>query len=111
MEKRIVIIGGGFAGSLIARKLQNRYSVTLIDSKDYFEFTPSVLRTIVEPKHIEKIQVRHKEYLQKTVVVKDTATDINNEEVMTPTHKFPYDYLVVCTGSTYKVPIKGEMLL
>jgi len=106
MQKRVVIIGGGFAGTCVARKLQNHYSVTLIDSKDYFEFTPSVLRTIVEPQHAEKIQAQHLAYLQKTVVIKEYATDITNKEVITPTRVFAYDYLVICTGSSYKSPIK-----
>jgi NADH dehydrogenase FAD-containing subunit len=35
----------------VAKALEGSFRVTLIDNKDYFEFTPSVLRTIVEPKH------------------------------------------------------------
>ena len=61
--KKVVIIGGGFAGSTVAKKLQNYFDVTLIDGEDYFEFTPGVLRVIVKPKHFAKIQVPHKEYL------------------------------------------------
>lgn len=106
MQKRVVIIGGGFAGTYVARKLQNNYSVTLIDSKDYFEFTPSVLRTIVEPQHIKKIQAIHAEYLPKTVLIKDYVTGVSSNEVLTQTNTFPYDYLVVCTGSAYNAPIK-----
>ena len=35
--KKVLIIGGGFAGSIITKKLENKFDVTLIDSKDYFE--------------------------------------------------------------------------
>lgn len=106
MEKRVVIVGGGFAGTYVARKLQNSFKVTLIDSKDYFEFTPSVLRTIVEPEHIGKIQALHRNYLKNTVVIRGNVIDINSNEVITPTHTFPYDYLVISTGSNYNAPIK-----
>jgi NADH dehydrogenase FAD-containing subunit len=47
----VVIVGGGFAGAYVAKALEDCFRVTLVDNKDYFEFTPSVLRTIVEPNH------------------------------------------------------------
>eukprot|EP00659_Diplonema_papillatum_P009769 gene9769-15165_t len=46
---RVVILGGGYCGVRVAQKLQMTHDVTLVDSKDYFENTPSVLRTIVDP--------------------------------------------------------------
>jgi hypothetical protein len=36
-----------------AQYLEDHFHVSIIDNKDYFEFTPSVLRTIVEPHHIQ----------------------------------------------------------
>ena len=41
--KKLIILGGGFAGAKIAKALENIYDVILIDSKDYFEFTPGIL--------------------------------------------------------------------
>ena len=38
-EKTVVIIGGGFAGSVAAKKLESKFNVILIDKKKYFEFT------------------------------------------------------------------------
>ena len=40
VRKNVVIIGGGFAGTLCARELEHYFNVTLIDRKEYFEFTP-----------------------------------------------------------------------
>ena len=54
--KKIVVIGGGFAGSYIARELQKDFNVVLIDRKDYFEFTPGILRCLVEPEHLKNIK-------------------------------------------------------
>ena len=108
MKKRVVIIGGGFAGSTAARKLENDFDVTLIDAKDYFEFTPSVLRTIVEPEHIKKIQVLHKNYFNRAVIVNGNAKEVNKKYVIVSKNKFPYDYLVICSGSEYNLPMKGR---
>ena len=104
----VVIIGGGFAGSTIARKLENDFDVTLIDTKNYFEFTPSVLRTIVEPEHIKKIQSLHKNYLSKAVVVKGSVKGIAKKHVTVSGRKFPYDYLAICSGSEYNLPMKSK---
>ena len=108
MQKRVVIIGGGFAGSTAARKLEDDFNVTLIDTKDYFEFTPSVLRTIVEPEHIQKIQSLHKSYLNRAVIVKGNVKEVNKKYAMVSKNKFPYDYLVICSGSEYNLPMKGK---
>jgi hypothetical protein len=39
-KKKLVIVGGGYAGTYAAVKLQNHFDTTLIDTKSYFEFTP-----------------------------------------------------------------------
>ena len=40
-KQKIVVIGGGFAGSTIAKRLETEYEVTLIEKRDYFEFVPA----------------------------------------------------------------------
>ena len=80
--KKVVIIGGGFAGAYAAKNLEIDFGVTLIDSKDYFEFTPSILRTIVEPRHITKIQVLHSHYLKNADFIRGVVKEINVREVI-----------------------------
>ncbi len=107
--KRLIIIGGGFAGSRIAKRLEplsRTLSVTLIDTKDFFEFTPGILRTIVEPDHLRKVQVLHSHYLRYASLLTDTVTDVSYTHVHTPHHRLAYDYLVIASGSTYRQPIK-----
>ncbi|MDO8460552.1 MAG: FAD-dependent oxidoreductase [Nanoarchaeota archaeon] len=106
--KRLVIIGGGFAGTHIAKKLENKFEVTLIDNKDYFEFTPGVLRTIVEPLHIKKIQSLHTNYLKKAKVILGRVTNLTDKEVYSNNKKIPFDYLVICSGSSYNLPFKEK---
>ncbi len=107
-KKKVVVIGGGFAGSTIARKLEGDFDVTLIDNKEYFEFTPSILRVIVEPKHLKKIQVLHKDYLKKSKIILGEVKSINLKEVLVNKKKIPFDYLALCSGSRYSSPIKAN---
>ena len=54
-KRRVVIVGGGFAGRTARRLLQRDFEVVLLDGKGYFEYTPSILRCLVEPSHAKKV--------------------------------------------------------
>ena len=41
-RKRIVIVGGNFAGLTAAIKLSRRYAVTVIDPSKHFEWLPNI---------------------------------------------------------------------
>lgn len=60
-RKRVVIVGGQFAGRKVEALLSGRpqFTVALVDAKDFFEYTPSVLRALVEPATLGHILVRH----------------------------------------------------
>jgi apoptosis-inducing factor 2 len=110
-KKRIVIVGGGFAGSYCAKNLEDDFDVTLVDTKNYFEFTPSVLRSLVNPKRLDKIEIRHFDYLKDSKIVIGRAKKIDDKYVYVGTKKFGYDYLIICSGSKYKSPFKEENLI
>lgn len=105
---KVVVIGGGFAGSLVAKKLEKDFDVTLIDTKDYFEFTPGILRSIVEPKHVRRIQVLHSHYLRRAKVIVGHVKDVTKDFVRLNGKKVSFDYLVVSSGSTYNLPFKEQ---
>ena len=110
----IVIIGGGFAGAYSAQQLERlkkECSVTLIDSKDHFEFTPSVLRVLVEPEHVTKIRAPHRTYLKLASVITDAVVAVDAKNVRCRNHLVPYDILIICAGSSYETPIKGKDIL
>ncbi|GAM19741.1 hypothetical protein SAMD00019534_029160 [Acytostelium subglobosum LB1] len=110
-RKRVVVVGGGFSGSMVAQQLENDFQVTLIDTKDYFEFTPSILRTIVEPTHIKSIQVLHSHYLKHTNVVQKEVTGVHKGEVVLDDRTVPFDYLVLNSGSSYNSPFKESSVV
>jgi len=107
--KRVLVIGGGFAGSTVARKLETRFDVTLVDTKDYFEFTPGILRTLVEPSHLRKIQVMHNHYLKRAKFIRSEVSELRlNEATLDDGKKISFDYAVICSGSKYNSPIKEQ---
>ncbi|MBX4212434.1 FAD-dependent oxidoreductase [Candidatus Pacearchaeota archaeon] len=109
--KKVVVIGGGFAGAYCARNLEKDFHVTLIDNKDYFEFTPGVLRTIVEPAHIKKIQILHSHYLHHAEIIIGDVTEISEREVVVKGKKHSFDYLIICSGSSYSSPFKEKNIV
>ena len=110
--KKLVIIGGGFAGTHIAKSLEQNFKTTLIDTNDYFEFTPGILRTIVEPNHLKKIQSLHKNYLKKTKIIVGCAIEVGNDYILIDKKsKIGFDYLVICSGSHYNKPIKEQNIV
>ena len=107
--KKVVIIGGGFAGTTVAKKLNGKCNLTLIDTEDYFEYTPGILRVLVEPEHYKKLHVKHKDYLSNTKVVVGHVKKIeDNKVILASNEKINYDYLVIASGSNYNNPIKEE---
>jgi apoptosis-inducing factor 2 len=113
--KNIVIIGGGFAGSHAAKKLEKvkGFYVTLIDQKEYFEFTPSILKAITYTNYLNKIQVKHTQYLKNSNFILGKVNKISKNHVYlkNPLEKIPYDYLVIATGSSYVLPFKHHETL
>uniref|UniRef100_A0A1J3EB76 Apoptosis-inducing factor-like protein A n=1 Tax=Noccaea caerulescens TaxID=107243 RepID=A0A1J3EB76_NOCCA len=97
--RRVVVIGGGIAGSLAAKSLQFDADVTLIDPKEYFEITWASLRSMVEPSFAERTLINHKSYLKNGRVVTSPAINITETDVTTADGSvIGYDYLVIATG-------------
>lgn len=105
-KKQVVVIGGGYAGTFAAAGMEHDYKVTLIEPKDFFEFTPSRLRSIVEPQHTARIQVEHRNILSKTKIVNDKVVRVSEGVVYTECNPLPipYDYLIIASGSRYPDP-------
>ncbi|XVE59641.1 hypothetical protein DITRI_Ditri05aG0062400 [Diplodiscus trichospermus] len=104
-KKRVVIVGGGIAGSLLAKSIQFYADITLIDPKEYLEIPWASLRNMVEPSFAERSVINHRDYLTNGRVVASAAINITDTEVLTADGRLiVYDYLIIATGHRDSVP-------
>jgi len=102
---RIVIVGGGFAGIALARKLRNQpVQVVLIDKHNYHTFQPLLYQvatggleagSIAYP--IRKIVQEYKDFYFRLARVNEI--DTKNQCIRADIGDLHYDYLVLATGS------------
>lgn len=104
-KKRLVVIGGGFAGLKLATKLSgSNFQVILIDKNNYHQFQPlfyQVATSGLEPSSIS-FPLRKIFQGKENVCIRITeVTSINREarEVHTPLGSVNYDYLVIAIGT------------
>jgi len=108
-RKRVVIIGGGFAGIAAARALRRiDADVVLIDRRNHHIFQPllyQVATAVLAPAEIAA-PIRQIEGKQKNLTVmmaEVTAIDLSSRSVAVSylasgTHKIPFDFLIVAAG-------------
>jgi len=107
---RLVIVGGGFCGSVLAKRFdaEDEFDITLIDENGFFEFYPSIPQLITDLDHGSKVELRLDSFLYNTEVVKEEANKITPEFVETSENRFEYDYLVICTGAAYPIRLDNR---
>ncbi len=105
-KKHIVILGAGFAGLQLARRIdEDMYEITLIDQYNFHQFQPlmyQVATARLEPSSIS-FPLRKVFQQKKHVHVRLAQIgelDIVNEKVHTNAGDFRYDFLVIATGCT-----------
>lgn len=126
-SKKVVVIGGGFAGMQAVFDLSKTCEVTLVDTKAYFEYTPGALSAMVgggpmrrykgSENSGERIGELHKSYEKMCEragarfahAADDGVKSVCEEYVSVRTageegeenKKLEYDYLIIATGSNY----------
>jgi len=102
---RIVIIGGGFAGISLAKKLRNKkVQVVLLDKHNYHNFQPLMYQVAtggLEPDSIaypiRKIVQEYKDFYFRLAEVREI--DAKNNTIYADIGELKFDYLVIATGS------------
>jgi NADH:ubiquinone reductase (H+-translocating) len=108
-QKRVVIIGGGFAGIAAARALRRRdVEVVLIDRRNHHIFQPllyQVATAVLAPAEIAAPirQIDEKQTNLTVMLAEVTTVDLNSRsvDVSYPTsgaHRIPFDFLIVAAG-------------
>ncbi|WP_299532628.1 NAD(P)/FAD-dependent oxidoreductase [Ulvibacterium sp.] len=104
-QKRVVIIGGGFAGISLAKKLKNLdVQVVMIDKHNYHTFQPllyQVSTSGLEPDSIaypiRKVLKRLKNFHFRWATVE--RVEPHNSRINTNIGSLSYDYLIIATGT------------
>lgn len=105
-QKRIVIIGAGFAGLKLAQQLLGSgYQIVIIDKNNYHQFQPlfyQVATAGIEPSSIlfplRKIFQKQKDVYIRVAEV--YSIDTEKKELQTSLDTVWYDYLVIATGAS-----------
>lgn len=110
--KRVVIIGAGFGGLQIAKRLnRNYFQVVLLDKNNYHTFQPllyQVATAVLEPDSIAYsirniIKYNNNFYFR---VAKVYNIDPNQNKIYSNIGNINYDYLIIATGSTTNFFVK-----
>ena len=105
MKKRILILGGGYAGLACAIKLESilgadKADVTLISKHDYHYQSTLLHRVALGTYSSRKARIFYRKILAKTAFIKDTITkiDVSKNQVHGNLGCYEYDYLVIALG-------------
>jgi len=108
MGHRVVIVGGGFAGLYAAQALgREPVEVTLIDRRNFHLFQPLLYQVAtggLSPGEISSPLrfVLHKQKNTQTLLGEVVDIDVATREViLSDNSRYPYDTLIVATGSTH----------
>jgi NADH:ubiquinone reductase (H+-translocating) len=104
LKKKVIVIGGGFAGIQIVRRLdENLFDVLLIDKINHHQFQPlfyQVATSQLEPSSIS-FPLRHIFRNKKNVQIRlAEVLKVNQTEnsIITTVGSFSYDWLVIAIG-------------
>src|SRR5690606_17402386 len=103
--KRVVIIGGGFGGLRLARKLSTKdFQVVLLDKHNYHTFQPLLYQVAtagLEPDSIahaiRQIFAKKENFYFRIANVEKIETE--SQTVFSDIGNLHYDYLIIATGS------------
>lgn len=105
-QKRVVIVGGGFAGLKVANKLaKSGMQIVLVDRNNYHQFPPLIYQIAsagLEPSSIafpfRKLMQRKRDVFFRKAEVRHIFHEKNI--IQTSIGKLHYDYLVLAAGAT-----------
>jgi len=109
MEKKIIILGGGYAGVLTAKKLAKRFKkddtvqITLIDKNRYHTMMTELHEVAANRVDEDSVRISLRKIFagRKVNVITDkiSAIDYEKQTLTGELDVYPYDYLVMAAGS------------
>lgn len=105
-KKRVVVIGGGFAGITFINNIdENLYQTVLIDQNNYHQFQPLIYQVTSSGLEAASIcfpfrRLFHKKNDFHFRLTKVLSVDSQQKTIKTELGSLSYDYLVICAGAT-----------
>lgn len=107
--KRVVIVGGGYAGTALARALDPVAEVVLVEPRDRFFHNVAAIRAVAEPALLDQIALPYDRLLKKGAVVCGRAEKLTDRTVkLSNGDVVEGDIMIVATGSQYARPFKPQ---
>ena len=107
-KPRLVIVGGGYLGSDLAKSLDAVMDVTLIERATHFTHAPAMIRAMVDPSLLDQALIPYDRLLGRGRVVRGEAVSVDGAGVeMADGSRIEGDYVVLATGSSNVAPFKS----
>jgi apoptosis-inducing factor 2 len=103
----VLVIGGGYGGTMVAKALDSEADVTLIDPREAFVNAAASLRALTQPEWAPNAFFPFETVLERGRVIQDRAVSVDPGGVtLASGERVEADYLVLATGSSYSFPAK-----
>jgi NADH dehydrogenase FAD-containing subunit len=107
----VVVVGGGYGGTAVAKALDETTNVVLVEPKDAFMHNVAALRALVDPSWLPRIFLPYAGLLANGRVVRDRAAVVEPGRVVTASgEEIAADYIVLASGSSYPFPAKTDLV-
>jgi len=115
-KPRVLVVGGQFAGLFVARDLKAHFHVTIVDAKEFFEYTPGILRCYVKPAHFDSLSFTLQPIIERSMGVKFIWGEVKELDGTKQVAKvlpiytqengesydyIKYDYCIICAGCNF----------
>lgn len=101
MRKQIAIVGGGYAGIELARKLEKLADVTVIEENSHFVHSVASIRALVVPELLDKVLIPYDKVLRQGKVLRGRAVAVDGAGVtLADGRRVLAHYIVLATGSS-----------
>ena len=107
MTARVVVVGGGYGGASVAKRLDDVADVVLVEPKDAFVHATAALRAAVDVDWQSRVFFPYDALLTRGRIVHDWARRVSPTRVqLSPFESIAADYVVLATGTAYPFPAK-----
>eukprot|EP00164_Ancoracysta_twista_P001257 GFYU01001649.1.p1 GENE.GFYU01001649.1~~GFYU01001649.1.p1 ORF type:complete len:375 (-),score=130.38 GFYU01001649.1:97-1221(-) len=105
-SKKVVVLGGGYAGLWVTSILDSKFDVTLVDRKTHFWHSIGAPRAMVDPEFRHKMMIPLEKTVKRGKFLQGNVESVSKDRVVVDGTEIAFDYLVVATGTQVNSPGK-----